>query len=185
MKKLAIILFLFGSVQTMKAQDFDTEKHKEVAFNMTTLASKLVPFNAASRGFQNYAMQFRFGVNTERPYFVSAFGFNMNTLENDENLLHFDARIGLETRKTFGENWIFGNGFNLVAYVHEIEEQQIFFGDEVEGGLAFDKSFMLGYQFNKHISIFTETSLQFGISSASFIKLQFLSPNAIYLNVKF
>jgi hypothetical protein len=184
-KSILITLSFFFSFCVMAQESRRTQPKNEVAFNMTTLTKKLMPFNVASTGLQRYAMQFRYKLNKEKMYFTSAFGFNADLLENDENLLHFDIRLGLESRKYFASKWYFGSGYNVVAFVHEIENSNFGFGNNSEAGLAFDKSFLLGYKFNEHFSLYTETSFQFGISSETFIKMEMLSPNSIYLNVTF
>ena len=186
MKKGIIIIIVLAFTWSAHGQSPAVlqKPEKQVSFNMTTLTKKMLPFNVQSAGFQNYAMQFRKKFKTGDMYFTSAFGFNMSETESDESLMHFDTRVGLETQKKIGKKWYYGSGYNLVFYVHELEEVQ-FFGSDVETGVAFDKSFLIGYHLNDFLSIYTETSLQFGINSNTFVKLQFLSPNAIYLNVKF
>jgi hypothetical protein len=186
MKKYILTGFLVALALFGMSQNFNTDDRpiKEVAFNMTPLTKKMMPFNVQSAGFQTYAMQFRRGLRSENKFFTSAFGFNMNFLEDDDDLFHFDIRLGFESRKYFGKNLYFASGNNLLMYVHETEEN-ILFGNDVEAGIAFDKSFVLGYNFSKHFSVYTETSFQFGISSLSVLKLEFIAPTSIYLNVKF
>lgn len=185
MKRLLILVVLLGWFTSGMSQiQPPPVKERQVGFNMTTLTKKLMPFNVQSSGIQNYAMQFRKKLTDSRMYFTSAFGFNMDITENDEDRMHFDARIGLETQRPLGQKWYFGSGYNAAFYAHEIETTN-FFGVNVESGFGFDKSFLLGYKINDFLSLYTETSLHFGINSSTFIKLEFLSPNAIYLNVKF
>jgi|GEM_PF-6807279 len=158
-----------------------------VAFNITTLAHKLVPFNAQTIGLQNYAMQFRRKLNHGQTYFSSAFGFSMGDIAGVLEPLHFDLRLGFETQKQFTNKWFYGSGYNVVAFIHEIEESS-FFSQDVEAGVGFSKSFLIGYNLNEHISLFTEAAFFFGITdnfNSSLVRLDFMAPTSLYLSVKF
>jgi hypothetical protein len=178
-------LLLVAAFATGKDSTRVSVPEKQVCFNMTPLASQLIPFNAinpfttgpyiiAGKIFSDNAA-FRFGA-----------GVNLFNLSNNPENFHLNTRIGYEIRRKITEKWNYSHGCDFILSLGNLN---------LPGNTSDESNALIGaapfwsveYCFGKHVSLSTETSLLIGLMDSGFgggLVVRFIPPIALYLNLK-
>ncbi len=180
---IAVLIIRTGVSQTDSAK-VSSKMERVVGFNMTGLASELIPFNAINPLTTG-------PVNIFAKFFVNnlgyrlGFGANLADFSSQNENVHLNIRNGYEIRKKINENWGYSHGCDML----------ISFGNlNLPGNTSDNSDIMVGiapfwgveYRLSKFVSISTETSLLIGLSEGfggASPRLQFIPPIALFLNL--
>jgi hypothetical protein len=145
----------------------------EVGLNMTTLASKFIPFNLADN--DQGLVDFKWKKFYAKRAFTVDVGVLLNDLADDnKNKLYLG--LGLERRYPIHSNrkWTYSSGISGVLFVQPSKDD--FF-------IGLSKGYGIEYHFSKRIMISTDASLRAGIGD-SILDITFTAPVSLYLSVR-
>ncbi len=162
----------------------DAFRHTSIGMNMATLISRLVPFgNGIPLSGPTTLMMRRYNGNRA---FRMGLGLNASVDATNINAI---LRIGTERKKELNSKFTFTRGVDFVLGAGSFNTPGFRFSN-VDGGngvIGALLSFGIEYNFNKNISLGTETLVFGGLAtgnSDSGVALKIVPPIALFLNVK-
>jgi hypothetical protein len=157
-------------------------RYTSVGMNMTTLLSRLVPFgNGIPLSGPTTLMMRRYNGNRA---FRMGLGLNASADATNINAI---LRIGTERKKELNSKFTFTRGVDFVLGAGSFNTPGFRFSDSEGGIIGALLSFGIEYNFNKNISLGTETLVFGGLAtgnSDSGVALKIVPPVALFLNVK-
>jgi len=173
----------YGSVWAQEeAKDTVIETRHEYGLNLSPLVFQLVPFrnNESRTGPYNFVYNYRRG---ERAFSLGL-GANLSFNNDNEDLLHFNLRLGSRKYRTLTDHWEYYRGFDFIGSAGSFNLPQDGSSDSFGIGMGFPLGVV--YKFNDHISISTEGFLFIGLIFDDFgdvSPIQVIPPISIMFNM--
>jgi len=177
------ITTIYGtSLAQDQSVDTPTKSRHEYGLNLSPLVFQLVPFrnNSTRTGPYNFVYNYRRGARA----FSMGLGANLSFDNDNEDLLHFNLRLGSRKYRTLTDHWEYYRGFDFIGTAGSFNLPQDGSSDSFGIGMGFPLGVV--YKINENISVSTEGFLFIGLifdDSGSISPIQVVPPISIMFNM--